>query len=154
MSIKQDSNNNYFFDLDDFSKINRVFGSDTADDLMDIIMDLFDSAPYLKQHKVIRWNKDEFVLCLPNMTIDKAYIHAEKIRNLIQKYNWSSISPDLFVTGSFGVAQKKEEESTLDWILRAIQGSVKSKQNGGNLVTKGPLILPKNLSRRIQDYLS
>jgi hypothetical protein len=50
--------------------------------------------------------------------------------------------------------KKKFTEEIDEWLVKAIHGSIASKKNGGNLVNLGPVSLPKNVSRRYDDYSS
>ena len=58
---------------------------------------------------VARYGGEEFLLLLPNTALDAAADIAEQIRALIEHYQWASLSLQLRVTISMGVAELRDD---------------------------------------------
>ncbi len=70
---------------------------------------------------------------------------ASRIVQEAKGYDWSMLSPNLFVTISVGVAEFKKGRTVDDWIVRAIHGSINAKKNGGCRASRGPFEVPAHL---------
>jgi len=139
-------------DVDGFSQINKKFTRQAGDRVVTIINELFEDI--FHEYYSIKWGKDEFVSFLSNVSEESAEALSETLRNNIKDYDWSSIAPQLYVTGSFGVAQLNNNERVIDWVVRTIHGSIYAKRSGGNRVETGPFVLPPNISRSLGAYVS
>lgn len=89
-------------DLDYFKKVNDTYGHPVGDEVLKSTGNL------LKQlirysDMIIRLGGEEFVIILPNTTVDGAYNIAERIRQKIEQYNYPVAGR---LTASLGVAQK------------------------------------------------
>ncbi len=54
---------------------------------------------------IARYGGEEFLLCFPRSTTGDAHSVCEKLREVVESYDWSEIAPNISVTLSFGVAQ-------------------------------------------------
>lgn len=135
-------------DLDRFSKINSIYGSVVGDAVLQQIQAICRTQLENTDHMLLHWNADEFVVILPGATAQRAELLATQISKHIEQFFWDALAPGMYITGSFGVAQLTETESTTDWLLRAMHGSSFAKRAGGNQVQQGPLIIPPHISRR------
>ena len=119
------------FDLDNFKPINDNYGHAVGDLVLKNIANILHSN--LREIDTpARWGGDEFMLLLPNTSLDQAEKLAEKIQQLINeemnKQNWS-------VTASFGVAELKKSENPTRFTIRADNAMYDSKKLGGNTIT-------------------
>lgn len=119
------------FDLDNFKPINDNYGHAVGDLVLKNIANILHSN--LREIDTpARWGGDEFMLLLPNTSLDQAEKLAEKIHQLINeemsKQNWS-------VTASFGVTELKISETPTRFINRADHAMYDSKKLGGNKIT-------------------
>lgn len=124
-------------DIDHFKKINDTYGHRMGD----IVLQQFSSA--LKNgcrtyDFVGRYGGEEFILCLPETTMEQAYIIAERMRNTMESLAISLPDSNFYmhVTASFGVASAKIisercAEKLIDYSDRALY---RAKQNGRNRV--------------------
>jgi diguanylate cyclase (GGDEF)-like protein len=142
-----------FMDVDGMSHINKRFGADVGDEVLKIVETVFSTIPRSRhiESYTTKWGEDEFISCI-NFTEQATIDLAEAIRTQIENYSWSDIAIDLHVTASFGVAQFNPNERTTDCLLRAIHGTFSAKKGGGNKIKKGPKVLPRHVSRNVEDY--
>jgi GGDEF domain-containing protein len=167
-----------FIDLDGFTHINKHFGYQVGDRVIESIsfilskvreehaeihyqdwpskntrsaevVQAFDALPVR-----VREGGDEFILYLRDTSLSEVAAIAERIQSLIRAYEWSDIASGLFVTASIGVAELQAHEAAHELVLRAIHGAIGVKRRGGNGVNKSPLAIAKERSRRLEDYFS
>jgi diguanylate cyclase (GGDEF)-like protein len=142
-----------FMDVDGLSHINKRFGADVGDEVLKVVETIFSTIP--RSHHIdsytAQWGEEEFVSCI-NFTEQETIDLSEAIRTQIENYSWSDIAVDLHVTASFGVAQFSPNERTIDCLLRAIHGTFLAKKTGGNKIKKGPKVLPRHVSRNVDNY--
>ncbi len=122
-------------DLDHFSKINNTYGHLAGD----IVLKKFCSTALTIIRKVDilgRYGGEEFIIILPNTTIDNAYAVAEKIRTTISKLKFQYKDKVFSVTSSFGVAEFKETDTIESLIKRADKALYKAKETR-NCTVKG-----------------
>ena len=118
------------FDLDYFKPINDAYGHEKGD------LVLIQVAEIVRENTreidtSVRWGGDEFILLLPNTSLDKAVKVAEKIRQLISD---AMVKLNLNVTASFGVAKWNQDEEPSRLIIQADKGLYESKNAGRNMV--------------------
>ncbi len=90
-------------DIDDFKRINDTFSHMLADDVLRRLADI------LRQQcraidVIARLGGDEFVLCFPETDLKNSRIICEKIRKVIENFNWKDLESKLYVTVSIGIA--------------------------------------------------
>ena len=162
---ERDSVSLLYIDVDGLTHINKVFGKQVADEVINIIEKTLSENAYYKviiqhrtrqeeickEHYFARRGEDEFLFCLKE---DDEYSlnFSRKLCDLIKSYNWLSIAPSLRVTISIGVIQLYKNEDTIDGIIRAYFGSNEAKISGGNIAILGPKSLPKKISKNLNDY--
>ena len=118
-------------DLDNFKPVNDLYGHAAGDlalikvanIIMSNIRDIDLSA---------RWGGDEFMVLLPNTSVEQAVVLANKIRVLIDD---GKLCQGVAVTASFGVVQLADNEDLIRLVIRADKALYTSKENGRNLVT-------------------
>lgn len=91
-----------FADIDHFKMVNDRFGHAIGDLVLKRIAQIF-----LEQCRtmdvIARFGGEEFVLVLPETSLEAAVVVCERIRNQIQMHDWSSIRAGLEITMSFGM---------------------------------------------------
>ena len=141
-----------YMDLDSFTGINKRFGTEIGERIIGVVTEKLQGVA--QGHFFTRLYGDEFLVCLENLTERQAVEWSQHLLKSIKDHPWSSLAFDLHVTASIGVAKLIATEQTRDWFLRAIHGSILAKRENGDRVSTGPLVLPKSISRNIEDYSS
>lgn len=124
-----------FFDLDHFKKINDTCGHDFGDYVLKTI-------GALVKNKIrcgdiaARFGGEEFVIILPNTSLDNAMVVAEKIRSLVAKHPFDYNGQQRSVTISIGVASflSNKPNSALGLLQQADQALYLAKNSGRNRV--------------------
>lgn len=83
------------FDIDNFKKINDLYGHNVGDGVLVHVANIL-TLQLGKENIVCRWGGEELMICLPNMTSDKALSVANKLRNEIARY--------VYVNGNFKIS--------------------------------------------------
>ena len=93
-----------FIDIDDLKTINDRFGHNAGDSVLMNMTHIIRSQ--IRNTDILaRWGGDEFVLLMPNMTLDNAIGVSERIRSAIINNNFTK---GIRVTCSFGVVAMKD----------------------------------------------
>ena len=128
-------------DLDYFKKINDTYGHAAGDRVLHETAQCIQACvrsryPMKEADFVARYGGEEFAVLLRKSKLtDAAFTVAERIRRSVEelKVEWEGVK--IPITISAGVAALKEEEKTLDSILRrADQALYRAKQKGRNRV--------------------
>lgn len=127
-----------WLDVDRFSQINKCFGEKCADEIVHKILMII--ATVIKEFdfnvKVFHASKrDEFYIVGEDDELDE--YGARIFITAIQRYDWSTLVPNLFVTCSAGIASYNN--SSVDTLRRARASLNLMKAKGGNGI--GPQIL-------------
>ena len=117
-------------DIDFFKAINDQLGHPIGDQV------LIEFCRRIQQHLRSsdgfgRWGGEEFLILLNQGDSKAAMALAEKLRQLIAGTPFPDVGT---VTASFGVAQRKEQESATDWFQRVDNRIYAAKQAGRNCV--------------------
>lgn len=118
-----------FADLDHFKRINDSHGHAMGDAVLVRFVEVIRAATR-GQDQLVRWGGEEFLLVLPDTTLDAAAALAGKLRDAMQAAQWPIAEG---VTASFGVAELKLERIQ-DCISRADAALYRAKQGGRNRV--------------------
>jgi diguanylate cyclase (GGDEF)-like protein len=78
-----------------------------------------------------RWGGEEFLVLLPNTTLDGALVVAEKIRRTVADHKFPVVEAK---TVSLGVSQLLDNETMTGLVARADQALYRAKQAGRNRV--------------------
>ena len=121
------------FDIDRFKEINDKFGHATGDIVLKELAGILQASGRVAD-TYVRWGGEEFISVYSFMDIEGTFIKAEKLREEIQNFPFSSVGK---MTCSFGVAQLRETDITIDDIIsRADKALYKAKETGRNRVEK------------------
>ncbi len=122
-----------FFDLDHFKEVNDNFGHLAGDEVLETITAIVSSANR-SADIFARYGGEEFIILTPETDLSGAMIHAERLRNDIDKHEFQTVG---HVTSSFGVAEFKVETDDLEKLLeRADKALYMAKEYGRNRVEK------------------
>lgn len=119
-------------DLDFFKQINDNYGHAKGDEI------LVEFSNILKNDLrptdfVARFGGEEFLIILPETSLESAIVIAERIRNSIRKCHNSKLEKE--ITASFGVTDIQPSDSPKDAFIRVDKALYQSKENGRNQVT-------------------
>lgn len=122
-------------DLDYFKKINDVYGHPHGDLVLKEIAGLF-LKNIRETDKAFRWGGDEFLILLPNTTLDKGEILAEKLRWMIEENVIAVDNEKIYVTASFGVVSiRADKDNSLETVYKCVDESLyRAKRKGRNRV--------------------
>jgi len=119
------------YDIDYFKKVNDTFGHQTGDMVLQTISDIV-----LKNIRnvdfVFRVGGEEFVILLIESDEKNAYQVAEKIRKIIERYNFGDVGN---ITISLGVTGLKKSDTLSRIIKRIDEALYQSKNRGRNRTT-------------------
>jgi diguanylate cyclase len=123
-------------DIDHFKKFNDTFGHLIGDVILRRLAKVLESAT--KQNgEAFRFGGEEFVIVLPDATIDKATNLAERLRTHVAKMQLKHMKTGEVlppVTISLGVTMRQSEESLETLLNRADEALYEAKDAGRNQV--------------------
>lgn len=131
--INQDTTYNccvILIDIDFFKKINDTYSHQVGDKVLIKLSDIL-KANTRDSDVVSRWGGEEFLIILPNTTIDKATIACENLRQKVQNANFETIK----ITISLGVGELKNNQTIFESISLIDKALYNSKSNGRNRVS-------------------
>lgn len=124
-------------DIDHFKKINDTHGHIAGDDVLRKIGSLLNSCKR-EGELLARFGGEEFIMCLFNTDSASVLRAAERFRNLIKSFEFSSSHhPNLHVTVSIGVAIYPQASIiTIDELIKAADSALyRSKVDGRDKVS-------------------
>ena len=123
------------FDVDKFKQINDRFGHLAGDEALRELAALVRSK--IRSSDIFgRFGGDEFMLLLPQTSVENAYSVAESIREGIDELSFSE--PEMRVSCSFGVARIDECEGFQKAFDEADRQLFIAKREGRNQTARGP----------------
>jgi diguanylate cyclase (GGDEF)-like protein len=139
-----------FADIDGFSAVNKWFGAEVCDKVIEVIKGLCTEA--FRDHFWSRFGGDQFIACIGGKWDSQVMKIGRNFVQAVANREWASIAPGLYVTMSVGLATEQANEPATDWVIRAIHGSILAKKAGGNRVSEAPMKLGRGVSRTWSDY--
>lgn len=122
-----------FFDLDHFKEVNDNFGHLAGDKVLEKITEIVSGANR-SADIFARYGGEEFIILTPETELRGAMIHAERLRNDIEKFEFQGVG---HVTSSFGVTEfNAEKDDVASLFERADVALYMAKENGRNRVEK------------------
>lgn len=125
----KDSISLVIFDIDNFKKINDIYGHPVGDNVLKGITLLIKDTIRITDI-FARWGGDEFVILLTNTDFSQSVEIVERIRVSIQNYEFD-ISER--VTCSFGITELKDTDNAESFIKRADKLLYEAKDQGKNV---------------------
>ena len=120
-------------DLDHFKKINDTYGHLTGDTILRAAAKTV-LANVRPNDQVVRYGGEEFAILLPETSLDKAMIIAERLRNAVANCTVSIHGKTIteIITASFGISAIKKDDVFETILARADCGLLKAKESGRN----------------------
>ncbi len=126
------------FDLDHFKKVNDIHGHAVGDQVLKLVASMVGHI-IRGTDSFGRWGGEEFIVILPQTTLNGAMQVAEKIRHTMDAEH---LKNEIFVTGSFGVADWTRGESQEQFCKRVDLALYQAKDEGRNRVVAAMVIHP------------
>jgi diguanylate cyclase (GGDEF)-like protein len=126
-------------DIDHFKQVNDTHSHAVGDQVLRRVAALLKSA-CRGQDIAARLGGEEFVLAFENTDLAQATLVCERLRQSLEREDWSRLAAGLSVTASFGVADvsanaKPADAQAADALARADAALYRSKREGRNRVT-------------------
>ncbi len=138
MSLSKRYNNSFclaILDLDHFKSINDMHGHNIGDAVLKELSIQIKSM--LRSTDIFgRWGGEEFLLLLPNSTINEAYILMVRLKSHIDH---SEILPDIHISFSAGISCYQNETTYSELVNQADKALYTAKQSGRNRVVMFPI---------------
>jgi diguanylate cyclase (GGDEF)-like protein len=120
-------------DLDWFKRVNDAYGHPTGDEVLrTFAITMFANIRSIDRFG--RYGGEEFLLVLPDMTVDGAVRALDRLREIIADLDWSAFSPGMRVTISAGVATLRPDETPDTFLARADSALYSAKAKGRNRI--------------------
>jgi diguanylate cyclase (GGDEF)-like protein len=120
-------------DIDHFKLVNDRHGHAVGDDVLKHFAAILEKA--VRQGDfVARIGGEEFVILMRGVKGSSAIGACERIRTIVEKYNWAVVQPDLRLTTCIGVAWSDEASSVEALMEKADQSLYDAKRAGRNRV--------------------
>jgi diguanylate cyclase len=117
-------------DVDHFKLINDRFGHQSGDAVLRLLAHIFKST--LRETDVIgRWGGEEFMVILPNTSMEQGAIVAETLRRTVETYPFDLDQP---ITISVGIGKLKKSLSIHETIAFIDEALYEAKKSGRNQV--------------------
>ncbi len=130
------------FDVDRFKDVNDTFGHPVGDYVLKQVVKLVKGISR-RSDSFSRWGGEEFLLLLPETSLENAVVFAEKIRACIYAYEFKYVGK---VTVSLGVAEFSGETPLLDEVLHRVDKALYEAKNlGRNRVCQYSPVLEEDL---------
>ncbi len=123
-------------DLDEFKGINDRHGHPVGDHALRAIAQRL-LGTVRAQDQVARWGGEEFLLLLPETTMETALEVADRLRRAIAETPLRTGETELHVTGTFGVAVYEQGGSIHDTVRAADRALYAGKAEGKDRVVQG-----------------
>lgn len=117
-------------DIDDFKKINDTYGHEVGDTALVCIANIMEAI--CKQHRVVRWGGEEFLVVLFSVTEQEAEKISEQIRSDVEQFEIFHESGKIQCTLTLGLQVYHENESLEENIKYADKALYKGKRSGKN----------------------
>ena len=124
------------FDLDNFKHYNDTHGHNKGDELLVSLSRLM-STTSRKESTIARYGGEEFIIMLPGISRDKAFIYADRLREMIAQHPFPHMEsqPLGMISISGGVASLPEDGDTIyEVIQKADKSLYQAKAEGRNRV--------------------
>ncbi len=117
-------------DIDKFKHVNDKYGHITGDKVLQHFSGILKDNIRITD-SIGRWGGEEFLILCPESDTSDASALAEKLRNIIEEYNFPIVGKK---TASFGVTSYIKGDSEKSIVNRADKALYKAKENGRNQV--------------------
>ena len=118
-------------DIDSFNKINSTYGYNAGDDVLVEISRVFNGC-VRNEDVCARWGGEEFLILLPETSIDGALAVAQKIHESVAMTEFKAYKPGIRITVSIGLSEYKSGQTLLECVNRAEHALQQAKKAGKN----------------------
>jgi diguanylate cyclase (GGDEF)-like protein len=120
-------------DIDFFKRINDRYGHSAGDHVLKAFAET--AQKYIRTTDSFgRYGGEEFLLMLPETSLDEAAALAERVRIGIEQLDFLDINEEIAVTVSIGISEFRPGESISQTVARADQALYRAKSGGRNRV--------------------
>lgn len=120
-------------DIDNFKKVNDTYGHQAGDYVLKTIASLI-KGHIRKTDSAFRYGGEEMTVILPETNLENAFEIGDKIRSIIENYNFQYQDLELKITVSVGAAQFRANETKEVFIQRTDEAMYQAKSSGKNKV--------------------
>lgn len=122
-------------DLDHFKRINDNHGHDVGDQVLQFVAEVL-QRPLRHSDILGRFGGEEFILILPDTSLQQAQAIAERMRRALEEDTLVHGETLIKITATFGLTQVKAEDSDIqECVRRADEALYEGKRSGRNKVT-------------------
>ncbi len=119
------------YDIDDFKKINDIYGHDIGDYILKELSTIIEKASRLED-LIIRWGGEEFMIICPNTNLESAVTLSQRFRLCVEEHIFEK---GIKITASFGVIELNKNEEFSNQIIKVDKLLYKSKKEGKNRIS-------------------
>ena len=128
-------------DIDKFKYVNDTYGHQVGDSVLVAMTQVL--LKNIRRTDVLgRWGGEEFLIILPNTTLEDATIEAEKLRCLIERMRFDVVGK---VTASLGISCCIDDCTERSLIERADKALYEAKKAGRNCIKRQERVSPLTL---------
>ncbi|MDA8413243.1 MAG: GGDEF domain-containing protein [Desulfobacteraceae bacterium] len=118
--------------IDDFRKVNDIYGYNAGDDVLVEIARVLMSC-VRNEDICARWGGDEFMILLPETGTMESLPVAKKVLEALSMTEFKANKPGIHITVSIGVCEHDPAQSVQECISRVHQALLHAKSGGKNL---------------------
>ena len=115
-----------FVDVDDLKRINDKHGHTMGDIALKEVAKIMQTQ-LRNSDTIARWGGDEFVILLPNVTLQNAVLLLDRVKTAVNQIRLENM---ICMSCSFGVVQMKPESTYAQMLAEADAMMYRAKQNG------------------------
>lgn len=121
-------------DIDFFKKVNDTYGHQYGDYVLKTVASLMKQA-FRKTDLLYRYGGEELIMIMPETNIEGAIIPVQRLRRMIEEYDFDYNGVKAKVTASIGLTMNYQEfNSPTDILKSADEALYKAKESGRNRV--------------------
>ena len=121
-------------DIDFFKKVNDTYGHQYGDYVLKTVANLMKQA-FRKTDLLYRYGGEELIMIMPETNIEGAVIPVQRLRRMIEEYDFDYNGVKSKVTASIGLTMNYQEfNSPADILKSADEALYKAKESGRNRV--------------------
>ena len=121
-------------DIDFFKKVNDTYGHQYGDYVLKTVASLMKQA-FRKTDLLYRYGGEELIIIMPETNIEGAIIPVQRLRRMIEEYDFDYNGVKAKVTASIGLTMNYQEfDSPADILKSADEALYKAKESGRNRV--------------------
>ena len=121
-------------DIDFFKKVNDTYGHQYGDYVLKTVASLMKQA-FRKTDLLYRYGGEELIMIMPETNIEGAIIPVQRLRRMIEEYDFDYNGVTAKVTASIGLTMNYQEfNSPADILKSADEALYKAKESGRNRV--------------------